>query len=126
MQRCDGQWFCGSRDITYEIGKNSNTDTPESEALLDRLYEVEVGTFIWITGAHSITLLGIMMKHKGIKAFEDQLRTLQKENPDLHDVYEKKIERLYQNKNHLSKDWDAIVKQFKEFLQEMSDMYEKN
>ena len=126
MQRPDGQWFCGSRDITAEIAKNSNTDTPEVEALLDRLYEVEIGTFTWTTGAHSITLLSIMMKKKGLEVFANKIKELQKENPDLHDVYDRKLERIYANKDHLKKDWGVIVNQFDELLKEMSEMYEKN
>ena len=93
---------------------------------MDRLYEVEIGTFAWTTGAHSITLLGIMMKKKGLEVFKNKIQELQRQNPDLHDVYERKIERIYANKNHLQKDWDVIVKQFNELLKEMSEMYEKN
>ena len=67
-----------------------------------------------------------MMKKNGLEVFANKIKELQKENPDLHDVYERKLERIYANKDHLKKDWGVIVNQFDELLKEMSEMYEKN
>ena len=130
MKRYDGVYFCGSRDIVKEACGEEVEESQEIEYLLDRMYQVEMATHAWLTGVNNLAIAKISVRsglimNELIKNFD----RLQRENPDLHDFYEKKKEKTrkkeYYKKNS-SIPFDEVAKTFQDLINELGEKYTKN
>ena len=67
-------------------------ETPNEKELLDLLYAECPGSLAFLTGEATLRLLKVMVRSP-VKSLmlTRKIRRLQSENPDLHDIYEKKL-----------------------------------
>ena len=100
FQAASGEIVNDSRNIV-----NWAYGTKESAAereVLDKLYSEDPGSLAWLSGEKRIPLLKVMVNSPLIKIMlPKKIAKLQAENPDLHDVYKKRLEAM--SKKHFSK-----------------------
>jgi len=67
-------------------------ETPNEKELLDLLYAECPGSLAFLTGEATLRLLKVMVRSPAKSLMlTRKIRRLQSENPDLHDIYEKKL-----------------------------------
>ena len=85
-----------------------------------------MGTHAWLTGIHNITIVGyVVNKGFAMQKVQETLDKHQRENPDLHDVYERK-KQLVRDKDYATKNVDDVIKNVQDLISELNEKYVKN
>jgi len=105
LQTASGDVVNDSRNIVnWAYG---SAESASEKEVLDQLYSECAGSLAWLSGEVTIPLIKVMAKSPAMKiVLPRTIRRYQSENPDLHDVYEKKLAAM--SKKHFSKSiWDV-------------------
>jgi len=100
LKSAAGEIVNDSRNIVnWAYGSKESAGEKE---VLDKLYSEDPGSLAWLTGVKTLPLLKAMVKSPAMKVVLPRtIAKYQAQNPDLHDVYEKKLAAL--SKKHFSK-----------------------
>jgi glutathione S-transferase len=78
--------------VQWAYSQSSTKESDHERDLLDALYSIDVGKLAWLTGKETIPLLALLEKSGVMKSNQiERLRKLQREDPEMQEVYEKKI-----------------------------------